>query len=74
MAGQLHSRVLLLEEQLESSKLQVVSAQQIAMAAGAGVGAAAGADLAQRRRLESDLAERQAAAEARATQLDALSR
>lgn len=79
-AGELRSRVMALEEDLEASKLQLVAAQQsaaLAVAAGAAGGAAVAASAegeAQRRRLESDLAERQRAAEERAAQLDALGR
>lgn len=79
-AGELRSRVMALEEDLEASKLQLVAAQQsaaLAAAAGAAGGAAVAASAegeAQRRRLESELAQRQRAAEERAAQLDALGR
>ncbi|EFN59880.1 hypothetical protein CHLNCDRAFT_132885 [Chlorella variabilis] len=64
VAVELRSRVLLLEEDVEASKLQLV-------AAAAAGGAAAGLGTS---RLEADLAERQRVAEGRAAQLDALGR
>ncbi|PSC67340.1 hypothetical protein C2E20_8974 [Micractinium conductrix] len=72
VAGELRSRVMLLQEDLEGAKL----ASAAAAAAGVGVGAAAagGADAAARARLEREVAERQRAAEERAAQLEAMGR
>lgn len=75
VAAQLRGRAMALEEDLEASKLQLVAAQQAAaMAVGAGLGGAAATAEAEaaRKRLESDLAERQLAAEERSAQLEAL--
>lgn len=79
VAGQLRSRVLLLEEEVESAKLAAAQAQQaavLAAAAGAGVGVAAGGagEAEAVRRLESELRERQRGAEERGAQLESMGR
>ena len=79
-AVELRRRVLALEAETEAARVQLGHAQQMAALAGAagvagGAAAATGVEAEQqRRRLESDLAERQRVAEGRAQQLDALSR
>ncbi|KAI3429238.1 hypothetical protein D9Q98_005337 [Chlorella vulgaris] len=75
LAGELRSRVLLVEEELEAAKLQLMHAQQTAVVA-AGAGAALGGGVeaaAARRRLDSEAEERRRAAEQRAAQLEAVS-
>lgn len=81
VSGQLRSRVLLLEEEVESARLAAAQAQQaatLAAAAGAGVGLGAAAGAAGEaeavRRLEGELRERQRGAEERGAQLEAMGR